>query len=150
MDIKIFKPLRKNAKDIVRLVNELADFEKLDPPDNNAKRRLIRDAYGKHPSFYILGARHEKNIIAYAFYFFSYSSFLARKTLYMEDIFISEKYRNLGIGKKLMKELFDIAKKNKCGRMEWCVLNWNINALNFYKKLGARELKEWKYFRMEF
>jgi GNAT superfamily N-acetyltransferase len=83
-------------------------------------------------------------------YFFTYSSFLAKKTLYLEDIFVSETYRKLGIGKMLMDELVKIAKSHKCGRMEWCVLDWNFNAIRFYENIGAEHLKEWLYYRMSF
>jgi len=151
MNLKIFKAKKKHSKDIIRLINKLAEFEKLEPPDKAAKRRLIKDAFpakGKKPSFHILGVSYENEIVAYAFYFFTYSSFLARKTLYLEDIFISSDYRNKGIGKMLMKELEKIARKNGCGRMEWCVLDWNTNAINFYEKLGAKHLKEWKNYRI--
>ena len=149
MSIKIFKAKKKDSKAIISLINELARFEKLDPPDDRAKKRLKKDAFGKNPRFNILIVMKDKSIIAYAFYFYTYSSFLARKTLYLEDIFISGNYRNEGIGKALMNELIKIAKKNKCGRMEWCVLDWNTNAINFYEKLGARRLKEWNYYRIE-
>ncbi len=149
MKIKIFKAKKRHTEDIIRLINELARFEKLEPPDEKAKKRLVKDAFGKKPVFYILGAKDSKNVIAYAFYFFTYSSFLARKTLYLEDIFITENYRNRSVGKMLMNELIKIAKKNKCGRMEWCVLDWNMNAIKFYEKLGAKQLKEWKYYRMD-
>jgi GNAT superfamily N-acetyltransferase len=149
MKIKIFQPRRKHAKDIIKLINELADFEKLEPPNDKAKKRLINDAFKKSPAFYILGAKEGKNVIAYAFYFFTYSSFLARKTLYLEDIFISANYRSKGIGGMLMDRLTKIAKLKKCGRMEWCVLDWNTNAINFYDKLGAKPLKDWIYYRMD-
>ena len=149
MNLKIFKAGKKHSNAIIYLINELAKFEKLPPPDENAKKRLLKNAFGKKPLFNILGVKDEASIVAYAFYFFTYSSFLAKKTLYLEDIFISEKFRNKGIGKLLMNELIKIAKKNKCGRMEWCVLDWNENAINFYEKLGARQLKEWHYYRIE-
>lgn len=149
MDYKIFKAGKKHAKDILRLINELADFEKLPPPNEKAKRRLVRDAFGRRPLFKILGVKSGKEVIAYAFYFFTYSSFLARKTLYLEDIFISERFRNKGIGKLLMKELIRISSKESCGRMEWCVLDWNKNAIKFYDGLGAKPLKDWIYYRIE-
>ena len=149
MSIKIFRAKKKNSKAILELIDELAKFEKLAPPDDKAKKRLIRDAFGKNPAFDVLCAEKNGSIIAYAFYFFTYSSFMARRTLYLEDIFISEKYRGEGIGKALMDKLLKIAQKNKCARMEWCVLDWNTNAINFYEKLGARLLKEWNYYRID-
>ncbi len=147
-NIKIRKAKKSDSKAILMLINKLADFEKLSPPDPNAKTRLIRDAFSKNPAFRILLAVKKNKIYGYAFYFFSYSSFLSRKTLYLEDIFISEKFRNKGLGKLFFKKLLKIAKRNKCGRLEWVVLDWNTNAIRFYEKLGATELKEWETFRM--
>lgn len=83
------------------------------------------------------------------FYFFSYSSFLARKTLYLEDIYITEQYRKLGVGKIFMNKLIQIAGKQKCKRIEWCVLKWNKEAIKFYEKFGANILSEWIYYRYE-
>ena len=146
--IKIRKAKKSDLNDILRLITELAEFEKLNPPDRSANKRLKKNAFSKNPSFKILLAESGKKIIGYAFYFLTYSSFMARKTLYLEDIFISEKFRNKGIGKMFFEKLISIAKKSKCARMEWVVLDWNINAIKFYDKLGAKELKEWKTYRL--
>ena len=150
MKIKIKKAARKDKDDILMLIDELAKYEKLPPPDKKAKKRLIKDAFGKNPAFKVLLAKTKDEAIGYAFYFFTYSSFLAKKTLYLEDIFISENSRKLGAGRLLMHELIKISKKNKCGRMEWCVLDWNTNAINFYERLGAKHLKDWLYYRISF
>ena len=150
MRIKVHKARKSDSKEILKLINELADFEKLTPPDSNARKRLINDAFGKNPVFNILLAKEGSKSVGYAFYFFTYSSFLAKKTLYLEDIFVSETYRKLGVGRMLMEELIKIAKGHKCGRMEWCVLDWNFNAIRFYENLGAEHLKEWLYYRMSF
>ena len=148
MKIKVTKARRSEAKNILLLIDELADFERLPPPDRKAKNRIVNDAFGKKPSFSILLSKIDGKTIGYAFYFFTYSSFLARKTLYLEDIYISQKFRGFGAGKSLFNALVNIARKNKCGRMEWCVLDWNENAVKFYEKLGSKELKEWKYYRL--
>ncbi|MGH2575732.1 MAG: GNAT family N-acetyltransferase [Ignavibacteria bacterium] len=147
MEIKIRKAKKTDTRDIIKLIIELAEFERLPPPDIKARKRLMDDAFGKNPSFNILAAENKDKIVGYAFYFFTYSSFLARKTLYLEDIFITENYRNKGVGKLFFNELLKIATKNKCGRMEWAVLDWNVNAIKFYDNLGAKELKDWKYYR---
>ncbi len=146
--ILIRKASKEDSKDILRLINELAEFEKLVPPDNAAKKRLIKDAFSEDPPFRILLSEINNEVVGYAFYLFTYSSFLAKKTLYLEDIFISDKYRNQGIGKLFFEKLTQMAKKIKCGRMEWVVLDWNVNAINFYDNLGAKELKEWKTYRL--
>jgi len=148
MNIKIRKALKKDSQDVIRLINELAEFEKLDPPDKSAAKNLIKDIYSKNSPIKVLVAESGKELIGYTFYFFTYSTFLAKKTLYLEDIYISNKYRSKGFGKIFFNELVKAAKKNKCGRMEWHVLDWNVNAIKFYEKLGAKELKEWKYFRI--
>lgn len=148
--IKIRKAKRSDAKDFIRLINELAEFEKLTPPDKAAVKRLKRDAFSKKAIIKVLLAEYQNEIAGYAIYFFTYSSFLARKTLYLEDIYISEKYRGKGIGKEFFKKLIGTAVKNDCGRMEWVVLDWNINAIKFYEKLGAKHLQEWKTYRLTF
>lgn len=150
MKTNIYKAKKQDFKDIIKLINELAEFEKLAPPDNKARSRLLRDAFGKNPKYRVLLAKANGVPVGYAIYFFTYSSFLAKVTLYLEDIFISENYRRAGIGKLFMNELINIAMKKKCGRMEWCVLDWNTNAINFYEKLGAKHLKEWLYYRISF
>lgn len=148
MNIKIRKALKKDSRDIIRLITELADFEKLAPPDEKATGNLIKDIYKKNSPIKVLVAEYGKELIGYAFYFFTYSTFLAKKTLYLEDIYISNSHRGKGIGKIFYNRLLQEAKKNKCGRMEWHVLDWNKNAIGFYEKLGAKEMKEWKYFRV--
>jgi len=148
MNIKIRTAKKTDGNEIIALIEELAMFEKLPPPDKNAKNRLLRNAFGNNPLFFILVAEDGRKIVGYAFYFFTYSSFLAKRTLYLEDIFITESRRNHGIGKLFWNKLLNIAGKNSCGRMEWCVLDWNKNAIGFYEKLGAGELKEWKYYRL--
>jgi GNAT superfamily N-acetyltransferase len=148
LSIRIFHAKRKHFPSVLKLIQELATFEKLTPPDKKAGKRLLKDAFGKKRCFNLLIASLGGKIIGYAFYFFTYSSFLAKKTLYLEDIFISDSYRNLNIGKKFFWELRKIARKNNCGRIEFCVLNWNKKALAFYEKLGAVKMKEWTYYRI--
>ena len=146
--LKIRKATRSDFEDIFKLICELAEYEKLPPPDKNARKRLFRDAFSKKPLYKILIAENKKVIIGYAFYYFTYSSFLASKTLYLEDIYVVPEFRFKGIGKLFLNKLTDIAKKKQCGRMEWCVLNWNKPAIRFYEKLGAKPLNEWTYYRL--
>ncbi len=148
--MKIRKAKPKDFENIFRLMNELARYEKLTPPDKKAKKRLREGAFGKDPSYKILVAVNKKEIIGYAFYFYTFSSFLAKKTLYLEDLFITEPKRRFGVGKLFFNELKKIAVKNKCGRMEWAVLDWNKSAINFYNKLGALPLNNWIYYRLIF
>jgi len=138
---------KSDFEDVFKLIVELAHFEKLKPPSKSAKKRLFNDSFGRKKKNNILVSTLSKDITGYAFYFFTYSSFLARKTLYLEDIFISQKYRSKGTGRMIFKELVNIAKKEKCMRLEWCVLDWNKNAIKFYDKLGAKPMNDWIYYR---
>jgi GNAT superfamily N-acetyltransferase len=147
MKIKIIKPGKNLSKEILHLVDELAKYEKLTPPTKAAKQRLLKDIFSKKPLINVLLAKADDKYIGYAFYFFSYSSFLAKPTLYLEDIFILEEYRRAGVGKLFFKELNKIAKSKKCGRIEFIVLDWNSSAISFYNKLGIKELEGWKFFR---
>jgi len=147
--VKIRKPEKREFREVISLIKELAEFEKLAPPDKEAESKLYRDSFGRHPKFWILVAETGNKIVGYVFYFFTYSSFLARPTLYLEDIYVSKRWRNKGIGKMFFEQLLQIAEKKGCGRMEWAVLDWNKDAIRFYERIGARELKEWKYYRYE-
>lgn len=147
-EIIIRPAVKDDANEIIRLIVELADFEKLDPPDDEARKRLIEDAFGPNPPFRVLLAEIGGKAVGYAFYLFTYSSFHAKKTLYLEDIYISADHRRHGIGKMFMDKLKEIAMENDCHRMEWVVLDWNQNAIDFYEKLGARHLNEWKTYRL--
>ena len=148
MNLKIRKAKKSDSKGIINLIVELAIFEKLVPPDKNAQTRLIKHAFSSKPLFEILVALDDKTPIGYAFYFFTYSTFLAKQTMFLEDIFVSERYRSKGVGKILFDELINIAKKKKCGRLDFTVLNWNKKAMKFYNRLGAKAMKEWVYYRL--
>ena len=81
--------------------------------------------------------------IGFALYFFTYSTFLGRPTLYLEDLFVLPAERGRGVGRALLGELARIAVRRRCGRMEWAVLDWNAPSIRFYRKLGAKLRKEW-------
>ena len=141
------RPYRKgDARDFLRLVAELARYEKLTPPSAAAGRRMVRDI-GRR--IHVLLAEEAGEAVGYAIYFFTYSSFLARPTLYLEDVFVLESHRGQGAGKAFFAALRKIARAKKCGRMEWTVLDWNKPSIRFYEKLGARLMKEWILCRLE-
>jgi GNAT superfamily N-acetyltransferase len=146
---QIRRATSKDSKAFLELVKALADFEKLEPPSKEAKRRLIIDTFGKKKRLNLLLAFSDGKPAAYALYFFTYSSFLARPTLYLEDIFVLEEFRGRGIGKRMFLKLVREAKKRGCGRMEWAVLTWNKNAIRFYEELGARRMNDWYYYRLD-
>ncbi len=149
MKFKIRKAASRDSKVFLDLVRALADFEKLEPPSKEAQRRLISDTFGKKKRLNLLLAFSDGKAVAYALYFFTYSSFLAKPTLYLEDIFVLEEFRGMGVGKSLFLKLVNEAKTLGCGRMEWAVLTWNKNAIRFYEELGARRMSDWYYYRLD-
>jgi GNAT superfamily N-acetyltransferase len=143
--MKIRRYEKRDAKDLVRLVRELARYEKLKPLTPAAARRLVGDI-GRR--IRVLMAEVDGTCVGYAIYLFTYSSFLARPTLYLEDVFVLPEQRRGGIGGLFFKELHREARREKCGRMEWVVLDWNTPAHRFYLKLGAKPLENWVTYRM--
>jgi GNAT superfamily N-acetyltransferase len=87
--------------------------------------------------------------IGFALYFFNFSTFVGKKGLYLEDLFILPEHRHQGYGKKLFLELTAVAKREGCGRMEWAVLDWNAPSIAFYRSMGAKSLDDWTIFRLD-
>ena len=145
----IRKLQKKDSRSFLHLIDALADFEKLKRPTGSARRRLLRDAFGKHRRFDAYLAFVHQRPVGYAIVFETYSSFLARPTLFLEDIFILSEYRSYGIGLTLFDYCVAEARRRRCGRMEWIVLDWNKNAIRFYERRNARRLKEWLLYRIE-
>ena len=143
----IRKATINDARLFLNLLIGLAKFEHLDPPNAGARRRIIRDVFEKRRAKIFLAFVGRKPV-GYAFYFYTYSSFLAKPTLYLEDIFVLEKFRRKRVGLSLFMKCINEAARNDCGRFEFSVLSWNRNAIRFYEKLGARRLKEWHYYRI--
>ncbi len=137
-----------DADTLLRLVDGLAEYEKLPAPDPAARKRLIRDAFSTPPRIQAYLAECEGAAAGYAFVFETYSSFLALPTLYLEDIFVLPEYRHRHVGSELFLAVVREAHLRGCGRMEWAVLDWNRLALDFYGKMGARRMKEWQLFRL--
>jgi GNAT superfamily N-acetyltransferase len=138
-----------DATRLLELVDALADYEKLPRPDAEAGQRLIADATGDSPRFHTLLAETDGQVVGYAIYFFTYSSFRARSTLYLEDIFVLPERRGQGAGFALFRSCAREALRLQCARMEWQVLAWNTPSIAFYERLGARQLSDWLPFRLD-
>ena len=145
--VEIQKAKESDFESLFQLICALADYEKLQRPDGDAKERLKKDAFGKNPKIDVWIAKTNGKPTGYAITFFTYSSFLALPILYIEDILVLPEYRSQGIGKALFMYLAKVALENNCGRLEFQVLDWNKSAIDFYEKLGAKHMKEWLPFR---
>ena len=142
---------RATAGDVavfLNLVVALADYEKLEPPDEAARARLIRDMSEERPRFEVYIAEFEGNPVGYAITLESYSSFLALPTLYVEDLFVLPEYRRKKVGYAIFVTLAKEALRRGCGRMEWTALDWNTLATDFYKRTGGKHVKDLQFFRM--
>jgi len=146
----IRRATREDGAGLIKLIDALAEFEKLTPPDADARERLLDDGFGSRPRFDALLAFSETNTepVGYAVFFEMYSTFLARPTLFLEDLFVLPAYRKRGIGTALLRRCIALADERGCGRMEWTCLDWNTNAQCAYEKLGARRLSEWYLYRL--
>ena len=140
---------REDAAAILDLVDGLADYEKLTPPDEAAKLRLIEDMFGPRPRLDVFLAEYAGKAAGYAFLFETYSSFRAAPVLYLEDLFVMPEYRSKKIGYALFTTVIDEAKARGCCRMEWSVLDWNQLAIDFYHRLGGRQKREWLSYRID-
>lgn len=135
--------------DFVQLVTALAEYENLAPPNEQAVERLRRDAFAVIPRFWAWIAYNNKVPSGYAIAFETYSSFLAKPTMFLEDLFVLEKHRGAGIGSALFETVKSLATERECGRMEWMVLDWNEIALDFYAYKDATLKDEWVLCRIE-
>jgi GNAT superfamily N-acetyltransferase len=126
---------------VIGLIRALADFEKLEGPDEAGARRLTDDFAAR--KFSLLVAEAGGQIVGYALYFNMYSTFVARPTLYLEDLFVHPAARGRGIGERFMRALAAEAVRTGCGRFDWTVLDWNVDAQKFYRRIGAEVMSSW-------
>ena len=132
------------------LVDQLAHYEHLAPPDPAARTRLAADALATPAHFTVLLGEYHGRAVGYAVYFETYSTFLALPTLYLEDLFVLPEVRGHAIGKALFLACAAEAAARGCGRMEWQVLAWNDLAIGFYEHLGALPLHaDWRCYRLD-
>ncbi len=134
---------------LLDLIDGLADYEKLARPDAAARQRLAADATAEPPRFSTLLAETGGQLVGYAIYFFTYSTFRARPTLYLEDVFVVPERRGQGAGIALFGACAREAVAQGCARMEWQVLAWNAPSIQFYERLGARRQADWLPFRLD-
>jgi GNAT superfamily N-acetyltransferase len=128
---------------LLQLIRELADYEKLSDDVVATEEALRRTLFGEKTVATALLAFSGEFPAGFAVYFLAFSTFMAKPVLYVEDIFVLESLRGKGIGRQLFSELIEIAEREKCGRMEWSVLDWNEPAIRFYDRLGAQPRRQW-------
>ena len=141
---------------VLRLIRELADYERMPNATVATTDNLLRDGWGPEPKFRCVIAEWndkfttpEWHTVAFALFFYNYSTFQGRPGLYVEDFFVRPAFRRKGIGKALFIHLAKLALSERCGQLQWQVLDWNAPAIEFYKSLGAHFTQEWLTMRLQ-
>ena len=139
MKITIRKASEKDFSAILSLIKELATFEKSPEKVMNTVEQMK-----KEKDFFqcFVAETEEREIVGIALYFFAYYTWIG-KSLYLDDLYVKESFREQKIGTRLLKKIFEIAKKENCKRVRWQVLNWNKLAIDMYRKIGANMDNEW-------
>jgi GNAT superfamily N-acetyltransferase len=145
----IRKAVASDCKLILKMIRELALFEKMLDDVSATEEKLRQQLFGSNPVAHVLMAEYEGTVCGFALYFYNFSTFLARSGIYLEDLYVQESMRSYGVGKALLTKLAQLAKEENCGRLEWSVLKWNTNAIRFYLKIGAVPLEEWSVYRLD-
>jgi GNAT superfamily N-acetyltransferase len=133
----------RDVPTILKLIRGLAEYERLAHEMEATPARVRAHGFGRRRYFETIICRRGGKPVGFALYFFTYSTFLARPTLYLEDLFVLPEDRGTGAGKALLRALARIAVRRGCGRLEWAVLDWNRPAIGFYKRLGAKLRRQW-------
>ncbi len=138
---------REDATTILRLIRELAAYEDLLDQVRASEADILRDGFGDRPRFECLLAEQGGEAVGFALFFHSYSTFEGRSCLYLEDLYVGERVRSLGLGRALMARLARLAVARGCARLELAVLDWNP-ARAFYRRLGFDHNTDWLPYRL--
>jgi GNAT superfamily N-acetyltransferase len=133
---------------VFALIRGLADYEHLQHLLTASESDLHDALFGPHPAAECLVADVDARVVSYALFFHNYSTFLGKKGLYLEDVYVHPDYRGKGVGKKMLQAVAAVAVERGCGRFEWSVLDWNQPAIDFYQGLGATVMPDWRIVRV--
>ena len=146
--MNIRKGEKKDMKAVLDLIQELATFEKETDAVVVTVADLERDGFGDSPLFHTFVAEIENEIVGIALYYYRYSTWKG-KTIHLEDLIVKEKMRGSGLGFALYSKIIEQGKIDKVRRIEWAVLDWNLPAIEFYQKSGAKVLQDWRVAQMD-
>ena len=147
-DLKIRAARVEDVPVILQLIRDLAIYERAPDEVKATEEGLVEVLFGEKPAAEVLLAFEGEEVVGFAVFFHNFSTWLGRRGLYLEDLFVKPETRGKGYGRALLVHLAKIARDRDCGRMEWAVLDWNDPAIQFYLKLGAKPMEEWTVFRL--
>ncbi len=146
-EVRIRAASRVDLPLVASLIRELADYERLAGQVDMTEPVLEESLFQQHAAEVVL-AELDGEVAGFAVFFHNFSTFLGRRGLYLEDLFVRPRFRGRGVGQALMVHLARLARERGCGRMEWVVLDWNRPAIAFYERLGARPNTGWTVYRL--
>ncbi len=146
--LKIRDAIVEDIPLILEFIRDLAEYERAPQEAVATEAQIRRHGFSSRPKFQVLIGEWDGQPAAFALFFYHFSTWLGRPTLFLEDLFVRPPFRRRGIGKALLLYLAKVAVEEDCGRFEWQVLDWNSPAIEFYESLGARVLKEWLTMRV--
>lgn len=138
---------REDAALILKFIRALAEYEEM-LDEVIADEATLEEWIFVQKKAEVIFAVENDTEVGFALFFHNFSTFLGRSGIYLEDLFVFPEYRGRGYGKALLKKLAGIAVERKCGRMEWCCLDWNKPSIDFYLSLGAAPMSDWTIYRM--
>jgi GNAT superfamily N-acetyltransferase len=148
MNIRIDSASDRDVPLVLQMIRDLAEYERMSDEVVATEDGLREALFGPRRDAEVLIAYADERPAGFALFFHNFSTFVGRRGLYLEDLFVRPEFRGLGVGKRLLSELARIAVERGCGRFEWTVLDWNEPAIGFYRKLGARPMDGWTIFRL--
>jgi GNAT superfamily N-acetyltransferase len=134
---------------VLEFIRELAEYEKLLNEVQATEASLHESLFGSRPVAEALIGEEAGQPAGFALFFHNFSTFVGRPGIYIEDVFVRPPFRGRGLGKSFFLHLAALARERDCGRIEWAVLDWNEPAIEFYRRLGARSMDEWRIFRLD-
>jgi GNAT superfamily N-acetyltransferase len=148
VDVSIRPAVPGDAAAIHALIRELAEYERLTQLCTGSTADLADALFGPRPAAEVLLAEVDGGIAGFALFFHNFSTFLARRGLWLEDLYVQPAFRGHGVGSSLLRAVAAIAVDRRCGRFEWSVLDWNAPAIAFYRSLGADLQPDWRLCRL--
>ncbi len=148
-EFRIVPARREDIPLVLSFIRELAEYERMADQVVATEATLAEELFGVHPVAEVLLGYEGAAPVGFAVFFHNFSTFVGRRGLYLEDLFVRPEHRGKGYGRAFLVELARIAVSRGCGRFEWAVLDWNEPAIQFYKKLGAVAKDEWTVFRVD-
>jgi GNAT superfamily N-acetyltransferase len=140
--------LPSDVRLILAFIRELAAYERLAHEVVATEEGLAATLFGSEPRAEALIAEVDGAAAGFALFFHNYSTFLGQPGIFLEDLFVRPELRTRGVGRALLARLAGLAKERGCGRLEWAVLDWNVDAIGFYRRIGATAMSDWTTYRV--